>query len=74
MAFFSFCSWLTIKQQHTAVLEAKKSKFLATAWPITAVKQVPWLHVKLHWHCTMLQQRLAKIFAAGKPVTDSHAG
>ncbi len=34
------CSWLTLKQPQTAVLEVKKSKFLTTAWPITAVSQV----------------------------------
>jgi len=31
---------LTLRHPHTAVLEVKKSKFLATAWPITAVSQV----------------------------------
>ncbi|KAA6427827.1 MAG: hypothetical protein FRX49_02490, partial [Trebouxia sp. A1-2] len=32
-------SWLTLKQPQTAVLEVKKSKFLTTAWPITAASQ-----------------------------------
>lgn len=32
-------SWRTLKQPQTTVLEVKKSKFVATAWPITAVSQ-----------------------------------
>ena len=69
MACLTFCSWLTLKHQHTAVLEAKKSKFLATAWPITAVKQVPWLHVKLQLALRSASAAFNQNFAAGKPVT-----
>ena len=33
-------SWWTLKQPQTTVLEVKKSKFLAIAWPVTDVSQV----------------------------------